>query len=99
MPGVLHLGMVESGGKAVSKGQSGTRRPFPHHYDSLNLGGWMNEIIEIDNQLREMIAKKPGLAHIYKDMMGEEFDSVVVLPRMPTLEDWAAAEALARERT
>lgn len=58
----------------------------------------MNEITEIDNQLREMITKRPGLAKVYKDMMGEGFDSVVVLPRMPTLEDWAAAEALARER-
>ena len=56
----------------------------------------MNEIIEIDNQLRETIAKRPGLAQIYKDMMGEEFDRVVVLPRIPTFEDWAAAEALAR---
>ena len=59
----------------------------------------MNEITEIDRQLRDMIAKRPGLARIYRDMMGEEFDSVVVLPRMPTFEDWAAAEALARERT
>lgn len=58
----------------------------------------MNEITEIDNQLREMIAKRPGLVKVYKDMMGEEFDSVVVLPRVLTLEDWAAAEALARER-
>ena len=54
------------------------------------------ELAEIDRQLRDMIAKRPGLARIYRDMMGEEFDSVVVLPRMPTFEDWAAAEALAR---
>jgi hypothetical protein len=40
----------------------------------------------------------PELEEIYVSEMGENIDSVVHLPRMPTEEDWAKAEELARTR-
>jgi len=59
----------------------------------------LSEICRIDDELRTHISKSPKLAETYKQLMGEELDRVVILPRMPTAADWEAAERLARSRT
>jgi hypothetical protein len=56
------------------------------------------EMMRLDNAIYEMVDQSPGLAARYKALMGEVLGAVVILPRMPTLEDWAAAEKLARSR-
>ncbi len=57
------------------------------------------ELMELDTEIYAMVDKNPELAARYKDLMGgEELGAVVLLPRMPTPEDWAAAERLSRSR-
>ena len=57
------------------------------------------ELMEIDEQIYEMVGESPGLAEAYRRLMGgEELGAVVILPRVPTAEDWAAAEKLASSR-
>ncbi len=59
----------------------------------------IRDIAEIDAELYDLAAKNPALAARYKELMnGEELGEIVVLPRAPTAEDWAAAERLARSR-
>ena len=57
------------------------------------------ELMEIDEQIYEMVGESPGLAEAYRHLMGEELGAVVLLPRVPTAEDWAAAERLASSRS
>jgi hypothetical protein len=56
------------------------------------------EMYDLDRQIHEMVKARPELAERYKELMGEELGRVVILPRVPTPEDWAAAEELARSR-
>lgn len=56
------------------------------------------ELIELDTEIYSMVDKNPELVEAYRRLMGEELGAVVLLPRMPTAEDWAAAERLARSR-
>jgi len=59
----------------------------------------LRETLKIDEQIYKMVEQDPSLSARYKELMGEEFDSVIILPRAPTPEDWAAAERLAGQRT
>jgi len=56
------------------------------------------EMMELDTEIYAMVDKNPELAEAYRHLMGEELGAAVILPRMPTSEDWAAAERLARSR-
>jgi hypothetical protein len=56
------------------------------------------EILKIDEQIYKMVEQNPALADRYKELMGEDLGAVIILPRAPTPEDWAAAERLARQR-
>jgi len=54
------------------------------------------EMARIDAQIRDLIERYPGLEEVYVSEMSEGLDEVVCLPRMPTEDDWARAEKLAR---
>jgi len=58
----------------------------------------IKEMIELDTEIYAMVNQNPELAAVYRQLMGEELGAVVILPRMPTADDWAAAERLAKSR-
>ena len=56
------------------------------------------ELVKLDMELNSMMEKDPDLVEVYCSEMDEEPGEVVLLPRVPTAEDWARAEELARSR-
>ena len=53
----------------------------------------------IDEELYRLVAQDPALAKIHEDLLdGEKLGDEIILPRMPTEADWAAAEALVASR-
>jgi hypothetical protein len=56
------------------------------------------EMAKIDDELQAMIEADPELEEIYAEEMGEDPGSVVYLPRAPTLDDWAKAAELAKQK-
>ena len=58
----------------------------------------IKEMIELDAEIYAMVDRNPKLAEVYRYLMGEELGAAVILPRMPTADDWSAAERLAKSR-
>lgn len=64
----------------------------------------LDEMMDLNRQLCRMMASSPELVEVYSEEMGEPFYDIVVLPRVPmvprvpTEQDFAKAEALARSR-
>jgi hypothetical protein len=56
------------------------------------------EMAKLDAELQAMMEANSELEEIYAEEMGEDLGSVLYLPRAPTLDDWAKAAELAKQK-